>query len=123
MAASRRSNIVSLTLIGAVGLFVFRDELFPGSTGPETRRNYYADRAACERDYSAGQCEVGGNTTSHGYAHGWYGPSYLSNRSLAGSRDPGPGRVGGLASAVHTSTSTSSRGGFGGTAHAWSGGG
>src|SRR5207248_2464202 len=110
MDPKRRSQIVMLTLVGlpfgAVGL---ANNLTPH----EMKRNLYADRAACERDYSPVQCEpssTGGSSSSaHGYGGGYHGPYYSASRAAAVSlSDPGPGR-----SCLVTTTETSSRGGFG----------
>ena len=106
MAESRRSSAVILTLIG-VPFAVAAGADLVGSAGVEMRRNLYADRTACERDYSPAQCA---QPTGANYS-GWYGPYYTADRSTAAARsDPGPGRVGGLATATHVSV----RGGFGG---------
>jgi hypothetical protein len=103
----RRSGIVLLSLPLAV---VAVAPLIP--EGQQMRRNVYADRASCERDYSPPQCEQSGPGPggSFGYAGGgWHGPYYAANRPAPGTAaDPGPGRIG-LASSVETSV----RGGFG----------
>lgn len=113
----KRSTVVTLALVGVVGGVAIHDDLRTA----EMRRNYYADRAACERDYSVAQCEMTSETVySSGttFYHGWYGPSYAADRSSVSVGDPGPGRVGGIATAVHSGAGVSTRGGFGGTAHA-----
>ena len=109
--ASRRSNAVILTLVGLpIGAIALADA-FPGH---EMRRNLYPDRGACERDYSAQQCEqsTGGSssgTGGGGHGGGGYrGPYYSASSSAAAYSDPGPGRTGQV-----TRTETSMRGGFG----------
>lgn len=113
----KRSTAVTLSLLGIAGAATIGDNL---TRNPEMRRNFYADRAACERDYTPAQCEASGSTSYNNvtYYHGWYGPSYAVNRGSAAAGDPGPGRIGGIATAVHSASSVSGRGGFGGTAHA-----
>ena len=112
----RRSNVVFLSLLGAAGAVIVASEAFPGT---EMRRNTYADRAACERDYSPQQCQpssTSGGSVSYVSYNYWSGPEYAANRGQAASGDPGPGRTG-----VHASTVSSVRGGFGGfgrSAHA-----
>ena len=97
----RRSTIVGLTLIGLPFGAAALGSAVPGQ---EVRRNLYPDRAACERDYSAAQCEQ-----RSGGVGGWHGPYYVADRSAPSARgDPGPGR-GGRPAATETST----RGGFG----------
>lgn len=117
MAGNRRSNIVILSLMGVAGAGIIAAEAFPGT---EMRRNLYADRASCERDYSPAQCDRSGSTVTYthvGYYGGdWRGPEYAANRGSVPAGDPGPGRTG-----VHASTVSSVRGGFGGfgrSAHA-----
>lgn len=111
---SRRSNAITLTVLGVVGAVWIADEVIP--EGVEMRRNTYADRAACERDYQPSQCEPQGTVGSGGvYYGGYYGPYYSASRANATASDPGPGRTGGLARAAVT---TSYRGGFGSFGHA-----
>jgi len=79
----------------------------------ELKRNLYPDRAACERDYSAAQCQVNPGSGSsgsggHGGGGGYHGPYYSANRGAAAVSDPGPGRTGQV-----TRTEASTRGGFG----------
>jgi hypothetical protein len=106
----KRSQAVLIGLLGLPGAAIVAGELLPG--GPVMTRNVYADRAACERDYSPAQCSPGGGTGGSSYGM-FLGPSYSADRSAPAARgDPGPGRVGGLA----TATVTSARGGFGGFA-------
>ena len=113
---SRRSNIVTLTLIGVPMAVVLAANVIP--EGTKMRRNVYADRAACERDYSPQQCEQAnpgdtssGSGTSHSSYHGWYhGPYYYADRTASAARtDPGPGRTG----IGRVSYQTTTRGGFG----------
>ena len=105
MASSKRSQIVALTLLGVPFGAITLANAFPGQ---EIRRNLYADRAACERDYSPQHC-AGGTGGSSGSGGGYHGPWYSSDRSTAEARaDPGPGRGGQIAR-----TEISTRGGFG----------
>lgn len=110
MDSQKRSNIVVLTLIGVPFGMVALADAFPGH---EMRRNLYPDRAACERDYSAAQCEPRSSGSSgsggSGSGGGYHGPYYSANRSAATASDPGAGRTGQV-----TRTETSVRGGFGG---------
>ena len=111
MDSQRRSTIVGLTLIGLPLGAVALGNVMPA--GQEMRRNLYADRAACERDYSPTQCQqrTGSGSSSTG---GWHGPYYYANRSVTEARsDPGAGRTGQIAR-----TETSIRGGFGRFGHA-----
>jgi hypothetical protein len=108
---SRRSKIVGLTVLGLVATVAIADEAIPPSV--EVRRNLYADRAACERDYPPSQCQNDYGYGSSGYS-GWHGPYYSSSRADAAAGDPGPGRAG----ATHASYETSYRGGFGTIGHA-----
>jgi hypothetical protein len=113
MDSGRRSKIVALTLVGLPVSAVAIANAFPGQ---EVRRNLYPDRAACERDYSAKQCEPSSGSSSggHGGGGGYHGPYYAGNRTAAGvAGDPGPGRTGQI-----TRTETSVRGGFGAFGHA-----
>jgi hypothetical protein len=101
--------VVILTLAGVAGGVAIAADAFPGT---EMRHNLYNDRAACERDYSPQQCQPvqsGGNFTYISY---YSGPQYTTNRTVAPTGDPGPGRTG-----VHASVVSSTRGGFGGFAH------
>ncbi|HEX3863818.1 MAG TPA: hypothetical protein VHY35_19220 [Stellaceae bacterium] len=101
----RRSNIVALTMIGVpVGAIALADAFPPHAV----QRNLYLDRAACERDYSAAQCQRGGTGGSFGISSSWHGPYYSTDRTTAAASDPGPGRTGQI-----TRTEISSRGGFG----------
>jgi hypothetical protein len=119
MALSRRSKVVGLTLVGlplgavAIATALPQDQM---------RRNLYPDRGACERDYSAQQCEPSSSTTSSSTGSrtggGYHGPYYYADRNSAAARsDPGTGRTGQV-----TATQTSMRGGFGSIGHAFSGG-
>ncbi|GEM_PF-2819888 len=121
MEMSRRSRFVVLTLIGLPIATVAGASLLPGR-GDAARRNFYDDRAVCERDYSPQQCEPATTapttpatttTTGSAYHGGWYGPSYAANRATAPAGDPGAGRVGNASRVM-----ISGRGGFGGTGHA-----
>jgi hypothetical protein len=118
MALSRRSKVVGLTL---VGLPLGAVALATALPQDQMRRNLYPDRGACERDYSAQQCEPSGSSSSHagGYgSSGYHGPYYYADRNSAAARsDPGTGRTGQI-----THTQTSMRGGFGSIGHASSGG-
>jgi hypothetical protein len=103
----RRSNAVSLTILGLFATVFIADKAIPAAT--EMRRNVYANRADCERDYPPSQCEAdnGGSYSSGG--GGYHGPYYTASRSSAPAGDPGPGRTG----AIRASYETSYRGGFG----------
>jgi hypothetical protein len=109
---SRRSKIVGLTVLGLVATVAIADKAIP--QGVEVRRNLYADRAACERDYPPSQCQDDSGNVSSGYSGTWHGPYYSSSRANAAADDPGPGRTG----ASHVSYETSHRGGFGAIGHA-----
>jgi hypothetical protein len=117
MDSARRSKIVLLTLVGLPFGAIALANAFPGQ---ELRRNLYPDRGACERDYSAQQCEANSGSSSGrtggagGGGGGYHGPYYVSNRSTPGAAsDPGAGRTGQI-----TRTETSVRGGFGSFGHA-----
>jgi len=114
----RRSTAVTLTVLGLVATVVVVDKAIP--RGTELRRNVYASRADCERDYAADQCAPQNSGGSGGYYTGGYyhGPYYSANRSQAAANDPGPGRSG----AVHVAAETSARGGFGAVGRAGGGG-
>jgi hypothetical protein len=110
---SRRSKIVGLTVVGLVATVAIVDE--GASRSVEMRRNLYADRAACERDYPPSQCQEGSDGGGgSGSGGGWHGPYYSSNRSNAAADDPGAGRT----STSRVSYETSYRGGFGAFGHA-----
>jgi len=103
MDPRKRSNIVLLSLIGLPAATIAAAPLIP--QGREVRRNLYPSLAACERDYTAEQCQQGSGSGGSG----WHGPYYSGNRSAPQAQtDPGPGRSG-LARPVEIST----RGGFG----------
>ena len=116
MALSRRSKVVGLTL---VGLPLGAVPLATALPQDQMRRNLYPDRGACERDYSAQQCQS--SSSSSGSSHGgggYHGPYYYADRnSVAARSDPGTGRTGQV-----TLTQTSMRGGFGSIGRAFSGG-
>jgi hypothetical protein len=101
---SRRSSVVTLTVIGMVAAISIADEAIP--QGVEMRRNLYTDQAACERDYPPSQCA---SQYSSGGSGGYYGPYYSASRGSATTSDPGPGRTTG----TRVSYETSYRGGFG----------
>ena len=109
--SKRRSNVVSLTVLGLFATVFIADEAIPQPT--EMRRNVYNNRADCERGYSQNQCQQdsGGSSGSSGsgYHGGYHGPYYSASRSTASSDDPGPGRTG----VTRVSYETSYRGGFG----------
>ena len=107
MAGIKRSQIVMLSL---VGLPLGAIELANAFPPHELHRNLYADRAACERDYSQWQCEThSGSGSGSGHASaGYHGPYYSASRSAVAATDPGPGRSGQV-----TRTEISTRGGFG----------
>jgi len=101
-----RSSAVALAALGAAA----------GVAGcnpqPEYRRNGYASRADCLRDYPANQCE---STRSGGVSY-FYGPWY-GNQRTATTNDPGPGAtaVNGRSQSADPAGSVARRGGFGGT--------
>jgi hypothetical protein len=103
--SKRRSNIVTLTVLGLFASVFVADKAIP--QGTEMRRNVYANRADCERDYSPSQCQqsTGGGSGGVGY----HGPYYSATRTNATAGDPGPGRTG----VARVSYETSYRGGFG----------
>ena len=107
MPSTRRSKAVALTLIGLpVGVIGVANAI---PEPQEMKRNLYADRAACERDYNPQQCEPHSSSGSGTRGGGWHGPYYYTSRSAsAAASDPGPGRTGQV-----THTETSMRGGFG----------
>jgi hypothetical protein len=119
--ARKRSTTVAtaLGLVSALPLIPIALEIaFPPHA---MQRNLYADRAACERDYSPQQCRQDAGSSSAGTAwHGsYYGPYYYADRSAPQARsDPGPGRSGRI-----TVTEVSMRGGFGSFGRAMSAGG
>jgi hypothetical protein len=114
----KRSNAVVLTLIGLPVGAVALANMMPEPQ--RLQRNLYPDRAACERDYNPQQCEPhpnnsnsSSNSTSSGGSSGgrggsWHGPYYSSDRTVAATSDPGPGRTGQI-----TRTEATTRGGFG----------
>lgn len=108
MAEGRRSRVVGLSIVGLIGTVWVADRAIPHGT--DMRRNLYADRAACERDYPPppDRCEqpASGGPGGHIFYHG---PYYSAYRANAPSGDPGPGRTG-IAPIAYE---TSSRGGFG----------
>lgn len=117
MDSARCSKVVVLTLVGLPFGAIALANAFPGQ---EMRRNLYPDRAACERDYSAKQCEPNSSSSTWGSGGhggggggGYHGPYYASSRSAAAGSDPGVGRTGQV-----TRTETSTRGGFGAFGHA-----
>ena len=120
MAISRRSKVVGLTL---VGLPLGAVALATALPQEQMRRNLYPDKASCERDYSAQQCEQssgrsGGGSGARSSGGGYHGPYYYADRnSVAARSDSGSGRTGQV-----TATQTSMRGGFGSIGRAFSGG-
>jgi hypothetical protein len=110
--SNRRSNAVGLTILGLVATVGIADKAIPQPT--EMRRNLYANRVDCERDYPPppNRCDQdngGSNTTGGGHGGSFHGPYYSANRSTVPAGDPGPGRMGATAVAHETSY----RGGFG----------
>jgi hypothetical protein len=100
----RRSLLVNLTALGVAGAVAV--PYLP--QGNELRRNVYADRESCVRDYSPDQCEPPSSSSAVGHGS-WRGPGYYSDRSLPEAKaDPGAGRIG-----LSGGTETSVRGGFG----------
>jgi hypothetical protein len=117
MADSRRSTVVQLSIFGMIGAVMLLDHVVPQEV--ETRRNLYADRAACERDYPPppDRCEQhnsGGSSGSGGHVF-YHGPYYAADRtSAAAAGDLGSGRT----ATARSSVETSYRGGFGAFGHA-----
>lgn len=107
---NKRSNIVVLTVLGLVATVAIADKVIP--QGVATRRNLYATRADCERDYPPSQCEPDSSGSGGGGSGGghYHGPYYSASRSSAGADDPGAGRSGGIRA---MSVESSYRGGFG----------
>lgn len=107
MDQQRRSTIVLVTAIGIPAAFAIAEPFL--SRGPTLQRNLYADRAACERDYAANQCQQRGSSGGSYSSTSWHGPYYNANRSTPEARaDPGPGRSG-----ARAGVEASTRGGFG----------
>ncbi|HVH81890.1 MAG TPA: hypothetical protein VM782_21000 [Stellaceae bacterium] len=106
---NRRSNVVFLSVLGLVTTVAIADKAIPQPI--EMRRNVYASRADCERDYPSSECQSqnSGGGGSSGGGGGYHGPYYSTSRSQATADDPGPGRIGSSRAAVETSY----RGGFG----------
>ena len=105
---SRRSQIVTLSIVGLVGAVILADHAIPQET--EMRRNLYGARAACERDYPPppDRCEQhnsgggsGGGSGGHVFYHG---PYYAANQSTAPAGDPGSGRTATARTSVEAST-------------------
>jgi hypothetical protein len=116
---SRRSKIVTVSVVGLVGAVWLGDELIPREV--EMRRNLYGDRVTCERDYSPSQCEQTISSNSGGAGHGgggYHGPVYAASRGEAAAGDPGSGRSGVTPALFQISY----RGGFGAFGHAVRGG-
>jgi hypothetical protein len=109
MPDPRRSKIVLLSVIGLPMATIGIADMLP--SGTTMRRNNYADRAACERDYPPDQCQSSssGGGSYGGSGGGFHGPYYTASRSTAPAGDPGPGRSGIAPASVETSV----RGGFG----------
>jgi hypothetical protein len=100
----KRSNAVTLTLVGLPLGAIMLADAFPGQP---MQRNFYRDSYSCIRDYSPQQCQPNSSGSSSPY--GFHGPYYRSDRTASAARsDPGPGRFG-----TYTSVQTSVRGGFG----------
>jgi hypothetical protein len=104
-----RSATVTLVVLGAATAGVAacsRDD-------DTYRRNGYATREACMKDYQPEQCKEEARSGGFGY----FGPWYMSNRARAAPGDPGPGAtaVDGRSQAANQTAQTR-RGGFGATA-------
>jgi len=99
-----RSSAVALVALGAAA------GVSGCSPQPEYRRNGYASRADCLRDYPAHQCE----STRSGGGFYYYGPWYGDRRG-ATATDPGPGAtaVDGRSQVADPARSATRRGGFG----------
>ena len=109
---NRRSKTVMLSVLGLVATVAIADKAIP--QGTDMRRNLYASRADCERDYPPSQCEAhnsggSGSGGGHGGGGSYHGPYYNANRNTAAAGDSGPGRTG----TARISYETSYRGGFG----------
>ena len=103
---NRRSNIVWLSVLGLVSTVAIADKAIPQPV--EMRRNVYASRTDCERDYPPSQCQSQSSGGGGGGGGGFHGPYYSTSRSSAAADDPGPGR-----NAAPRTYETSYRGGFG----------
>lgn len=106
--AAWRSDSLLLIPLGAVALMAL-------SRCAETpaRENYYATRAACERDYNASEC------TSRSGGGGYYGPRYYGAERTT--NDPGPGRTAQGGESTAATSSGVARGGFGSTGRGYGG--
>lgn len=109
--SSKRSKVVGLTVFGLIATVAIADKTIPQGTA--MRRNLYASRSECERDYTPRQCEPessGGSAGSGGSGGHYRGPYYSASRSSAAADDPGAGRSNGSRA---ISVESSTRGGFG----------
>lgn len=106
-----RSASVSLVLIGAAAGLASCGPSEPGYY----RRNVYASKADCYRDYGPRDCEVG-------YTGYYYGAHYWAFGGARPANDPGAGAsaVNGR-SQIATAVSDPVRGGFGATGRGYRG--
>jgi hypothetical protein len=102
-----RSGAVVLAVLGAAAVL-------NGCGQPEYRRNGYASRADCLKDYPADKCEA---RSGAGTGFLYFGPWFLGNQRNAVAGDPGPGRtaVNGVSQSATPGASETRRGGFGST--------
>lgn len=109
----RRSRNVRLVLIGAAGLALLSAA---GCTDRrESKRNQYASREDCLKDYPENQCTNARGTVIPGGGF-WYGPWYGRAVARAGMVDPGPGATAVQGRSAFATASETRRGGFGATA-------
>lgn len=108
-----RSSAVALAILGGAAA------LSGCSAEPEYRRNGYATREACLRDYPPSECSAAtGNSGGFFFLGPWYSP----NRALARAGDPGPGATavdGTSKAAASTNAASTRRGGFGATGRSY----
>lgn len=107
-----RTRTIILVSIGAAAT------LAACAPEPEYRRNGYATRADCLKDYPPEHCP--GGAGAGGY---FYGPWFFADRRRAPMGDPGPGATAaatGRSAVAQPDATATRRGGFGSTARAYS---
>ncbi|MDK2122859.1 hypothetical protein [Parachitinimonas caeni] len=116
---SRKSKLVVLTLIGSATLAGCSEQV-------QTKRNMYASREDCLKEWPPEDCREESYRRSNGSTgYSYWGPHYTSNGRVFHYNGRESMRYGKLSSsrAISTSHSSVSRGGFGSIGHGSHGGG